>query len=126
MFHGSEDVISTMARAMRFRVDRQAVLSANVANADTPGYRRADLVFGDALAKVDVARTHSQHLAGEAGEEAGVRRVVERKAARPDGNTVNLDRELIQLSRNAGAFSEQAEVLSRLLLLRQVAVAGGR
>ncbi len=126
MFRGSEDVISTMARAMRFRVDRQAVLSANVANADTPGYRRADLVFGDALAKVDVARTDSQHLAGEAGEEAGVRRVVERKAARPDGNTVNLDRELIQLSRNAGAFSEQAEVLSRLLLLRQVAVAGGR
>jgi len=126
MVPGPSDVISNMADAMRFRVNRQAVLSANVANADTPGYRRTDLVFEERLAKVDVVRTDSRHLAVESGQGAGVRRVIERKAARPDGNTVNLDRELIQLSRNAGAFSEQAEVLSRLLMMRQVAIAGGR
>lgn len=126
MFPGSSDVISKMADAMRFRVNRQGVLAANVANADTPGYRRTDLLFEEKLAKVDVVQTDPRHLAVEPGEGAGVRRVVERKAARPDGNTVNLDRELIQLSRNAGAFSEQAEVLSRLLMMRQVAIAGGR
>lgn len=122
----TDDAISAVSSAMRFRVSRQGVLAANVANADTPGYQRADLVFDDALARVDVARTDPRHLqvVPEGGE--GVRRVIERRAARPDGNSVNLDRELIVLSRNAGAFSEQAEVLSRLMMLRQVAVSGGR
>ena len=43
---------------------------------------------------------------------------------RPDRNGVDLDHELLQLSRNSGQFSQQAEVLSRLLTLRRIAATG--
>jgi len=117
--------VSAVEGAMRFRVARQAVLAANVANADTPGYRSAELAANDGPAKVAAPRrTHARHLGG-AGE-AGWQVVAQGGAARPDGNDVDLDRELVAVSRNAGAFREQAEVLSRLFALRQLALGRGR
>jgi hypothetical protein len=37
---------------------------------------------------------------------------------------VDLQHELVELSRNAGTFSKQATVLARMLALRRVAVTG--
>jgi len=116
--------VSAVESAMRFRVARQAVLAANVANADTPGYRSAELAIADAIARgAAPRRTHALHLG--AGE-PGWRVVAQGGAPRPDGNDVDLDRELVAISRNAGAFREQAEVLSRLFALRQIALGRGR
>jgi flagellar basal-body rod protein FlgB len=115
--------ISTLAEAMRFRVARQAALASNVSNADTPGYRRVDLDF-DALlgeAATRLARTDPRHL-GPGSDPANPYRL-ERgpRGTRPDGNGVDLHSELIELSRNAGAFRDQAEVLSRWFALHRIA-----
>jgi len=48
--------------AMRFRVARQSVLSGNVANADTPGYRRFDLKVDELLQDTPLSRTDARHL----------------------------------------------------------------
>ncbi|MEB2344405.1 MAG: flagellar basal body rod protein FlgB [Deltaproteobacteria bacterium] len=117
--------VSAVEDAMRFRVARQAVLAANVANADTPGYRSAEVTFADALARgAAPRRTQAGHLGGDAA--SGWRITAQGGAPRPDGNDVDVDRELVALSRNAGAFREQAEVLSRLFALRQIALGRGR
>lgn len=121
------EALARVEDAMRFRVARQGVLAANVANADTPGFRGADLAFDAALVRAAApsAPAHPRHLPVDAA--APDWRVVARDGApRPDGNDVNLDRELIELTRNAGAFSQQAEVLSRLIALRQLALGRGR
>jgi flagellar basal-body rod protein FlgB len=112
---------------MRLRVARQGVLAANVANADTPGYRSADLAFDAALARTVApsAPAHPRHLP-VATAAPGWRVVPRDGAPRPDGNDVNVDRELIALTRNAGEFRQQAEVLSRLIALRQLALGRGR
>lgn len=120
------NVLGVVESAMRFRSVRQGVLAANVANADTPGYRRVDVAFDAALERAGLARTNASHLAGDDLGAPGLRRVAQRGPARPDGNDVNPDRELILVSRNAGQFVQQAEVLSRLLALRRTAVTGGR
>lgn len=124
LFGPNMDLIES---SMRFRVARQSVLSSNVANADTPAYRRFDLVF-DALEQggngVRLATTHSAHVPTSASAGGGYG--VERGdyGDRPDRNGVDLDQELLQLSRNAGKFKQQAEVLTRLLTLRRIAVTG--
>jgi len=118
------DILSTVENALRFRSERQGVLAANVANADTPGYRRSDLEFDAALSRVGLARTDARHLGAAA--EPGTRRVLDDAPPRPDGNNVNPDREAVLLSRNAGSFVQQAEVLGRLLALRRTAITGGR
>jgi flagellar basal-body rod protein FlgB len=112
--------------SLRFRVARQGALASNVANADTPGYRRVDVRFEALLDQSQRAlqRTHPQHLpsvsggAGDFAVETGPR------GTRPDGNGVDLERELVEVSRNAGAFTEQAAALTRLLALVRTAATG--
>ena len=123
---GSVDVL---AESMRFRMARQGALASNVVNADTPGYRRVDLAFDARLANASLAlrRTDARHLgAGGAGAGGGGPYRTEQgpRGTRPDGNGVDLQHELVQLSRNAGAFSRQATVVSRLLALRRIPITG--
>lgn len=116
------DVLATVENAMRYRVARQGVLAMNIANADTPGYRRGDLVFDAELAAAQLARGRPE----PSGRALGTRFEIDDGPARPDGNNVIADREAVLLTRNAGAFVQQAEVLSRLLALRRTAITGGR
>lgn len=119
---------------MRFRVARQAVLAANVSNADTPGYRRAELEVAQALDAAGGAtalrRTHAGHLdaagrsSGPGGAGDNYRLTRGPVGTRPDRNGVELDDELVQLGRNAGAFQDQAAVLNRLLALRRIGATG--
>jgi flagellar basal-body rod protein FlgB len=116
--------VDRLVEAMRFRVARQGALAANVANADTPGYRRVDVKFQDALQRAasEVRVTHARHLSS--ADASGVRVVRGPRGSRPDGNGVDRDREVLELSRNAGAFKDQAGILARVMHLRRIAATG--
>ena len=116
--------VDRLVDAMRFRLSRQAALASNVANADTPGYRRVDVEFQDVLqrAATDLRRTHARHLT--TSDTSGTRVVRGPRGSRPDGNGVDRDREVLELSRNAGTFSNQATVLARVIALRRIAATG--
>ena len=118
--------IPALEAALRFRVTRQGVLAANVANLDTPGYRRMDVRFDQALAEAGARldRSHPRHLPHGPGGDRAYRVEVGARGTRPDGNGLDADRKILELSRNASAFGRQAEVLSRLLSMARVAVTG--
>ncbi len=115
--------ISNLETSMRLRVARQGVLAANLANADTPKYKRVDLDFERMLEQRGsrLLRTHPSHRGGASG---GVRLVTDPRSITPDGNGVELQTELIENSRNASAFVRQASVLSRPLMMRSMAITG--
>jgi flagellar basal-body rod protein FlgB len=119
-----EGSIPTLESALRFRKLRSAALAANVTNADTPGYRRVDVKFAPALeaAASALARTDPRHLGGAGND--GVQIVEGPRGLRPDGNGVDRDQELLVLTRNAGEFQNQADVLGRILTLRRIAATG--
>lgn len=120
------DAARDLEASLRFRAARQVVLASNVANADTPGYRPADLEFEALLGdeQVRLARTHAGHLpVGGTGSD-GYRLQTEPRGEGPDGNGVMLERELVRMSRNAGAYQDQADILSRMLGLVRSAIAG--
>ena len=79
---------------------RQAVIAANVANADTPGYRAADLrsfaqTFRDGGGMV-LRTTRPEHIP-EADPNSARRLVPDRNAEpSPNGNTVSLETELVR------------------------------
>lgn len=120
-----EGPISTLATAMRFRVLRQAALASNVSNADTPRYRRIDLDFdaflGEAAGRLATTDPHHTEF-GTA--ESPYRLERGPLGTSPDGNGVDLHHELIELSRNAGTFRNQAELLSRWFALHRIAISG--
>jgi len=118
--------MGALEQALRFRLARQSVLASNVANADTPGYRRSDVVFQERLdAASRVRRSDPHHLSGPGGSASeGWKAVREARGDRPDGNGVDFDRELVELTRNAGAFTEAANVHSRIVALMRMAISG--
>lgn len=126
LLHGSSAI--ALEDAIRFHNARATVLAGNLANADTPGYRRRDLEFVDALdqAVTSLTRTNSMHF-GELGSNPGSRHRLEigPKGNRPDGNGINLDEEVIAVHRNTAAFTGRASILARIASLTRIAVTGG-
>jgi flagellar basal-body rod protein FlgB len=83
---------------LRWLDARQRVLSQNVANADTPGYRPSDMrPFAQAIAGAQnvMARTDPRHLAPTRDARLQMERRVERSL---DGNGVALDREALRIA----------------------------
>lgn len=116
---------------MTTAVGRQSVAAANLANLDTPGYRTLEATFEDSLeaqlgAGLRMAQTVHGHLAGAVPSPAEGTQEVEGLAARRDGNTVQLDRELLALNRAAGDFSKAQTVLAAKFRLVRYAINEGR
>jgi len=105
--------IPDLETQMRFRMVRQGALASNVANADTPNYRRLDVTFEEAL-----------HQANQADPSAAHRVIRGPRGTRPDGNGVDRDQEVIGMVRNAGAFQDMATVLARIYAMRRMAATG--
>jgi flagellar basal-body rod protein FlgB len=91
---------------------RHRVLASNLANAETPGYQAQDVTFSAAL---ESAR------AGAAGPLVTMRLEAEPGVAvRQDGNTVDLDRQMVKLAQNTGWHNTMLQILnSRLAVMRQ-------
>ncbi len=119
---------AVLADAMRFREARGAVLAGNLANADTPGYRRRDLTFVEALetAATELTGSNPSHLdtAASGNPTERHRLDVGPPGQRVDGNGVNLDEEAIKFHRNAGRFTSQARILARIEALTKAAITG--
>jgi flagellar basal-body rod protein FlgB len=79
---------------------RQAVIAANVANADTPGYRAGDLrSFAEtfrAPVPLPLMATRGDHMQGAAVEPRAEVVPDRRVEPSPNGNTVSLETELIR------------------------------
>lgn len=119
--------IGALQQAMRFRMARETVLAGNIANSDTPGYRRRDVSFEGILSDKTkaIARTHEKHLPTRVSDPSQLRVETGPRGTRPDGNGVDLDQELVAAHRNAGAFIDQANVLARMSALVRTAIGQG-
>lgn len=102
---------------------RQEAIASNIANADTPGYRRVDIApdFAEQLrasaASGDLARA-SASLQPKLTEDSRAR------VTRPDGNTVEIESELLAMNRNAVEYEYLTEVVSRNIKQLKLAISG--
>ena len=109
--------------ALNLRADRQEILAANIANADTPGYQARDIDFASELKKV-MARgrpessgvaltlTSERHIPAQTvstPEADLLYRIPDQPAM--DGNTVDMDRERTQFADNSLQYQTGLTVL---------------
>ncbi len=119
-------------QALAMRAYRQEVISSNIANADTPGYKSRDVDFNNALSQavergaqqqlatessVSLSRTSSRHISGRAVTSAPAMGGPELLYRVPyqqsvDGNTVELDAERVNFADNAVHYQTGLTVLS--------------
>jgi len=100
---------------------RNQVLSKNLANVDTPGYKRFEVMFEAELSKarqqnrLKVTITHERHIPigsknGLTAEPKVVRS--DDSSMRNDGNNVDIDREMAALAKNTLVYGAIAQELN--------------
>lgn len=105
--------------ALNYRAAREKMIASNIANADTPFYRPRDIRFGEYLSQkkaeimnedknqLEMAKTSNNHLEPEK-QTSSSRPVTfyrDGHMARNDGNSVDLDVETTEMSKNSIMFN---------------------
>lgn len=102
---------------------RQEAIATNIANAETPGFRRLDVSADFA------AQLRTRMAAGDFGRTAGSLQPLlaedpTARAIRPDGNTVEIERELLAMNRNAVEHEYLSDIVSSNLKQLKMAITG--
>jgi flagellar basal-body rod protein FlgB len=116
-----DNALAFQQQALSLRANRQQVLAANIANADTPNYKARDFDFSAALKDAVAGRssgdlplktTAGRHLQG--GSENTMARLMYRKENQSsvDGNTVDMDIERAQFAENAVHYEASLSFLT--------------
>ena len=112
-----DNVFGIHEQAVKIRAHRSEVLAANMANADTPGYKARDFDFNTMLRRemqppVRLATTHGRHIQSEGGLVAPSQmsyRIPQQPSL--DGNTVEVEREQSEFSENAMRYQASLRFL---------------
>src|SRR3954467_9605557 len=102
-------------------VVRQDAIASNVANAETPGYRRVDVAPDFAQQLKASARNGKISAQGPAPQLAVDNNA---RSMRPDGNTVEIEHELLAMNRNSVEYDYLSEVVSSNLKQLKLAITG--
>ena len=116
--------------ALTFRSQRSAVLAANIANADTPGYQARDYDFQDALRTHSITRslklstTNARHTNLPESTQFGglLYRVPTKHSA--NGNTVQPEVEQAAFSENAVRYQTTLQFLNGAISGLRLAIRG--
>jgi flagellar basal-body rod protein FlgB len=118
MFPFIENVLSWTAK-------RQQALSSNIANMDTPGYVAKDYSFREQLSGMAMASTSESHIAIQS--ESTVQMVKMDAPMKKNGNSVDLEQNMTELTKNALQYITLVQYLNqRLKTLRSSITEGGR
>ena len=123
-------IIDALRRQMAIAAAKQVVAAGNLANVNTPGYKARTIDFTAALERemgggISLAATSGGHLGGSL-EPAIATEEIEGLPARRDGNTVQIDRELLKMTSAAGEFSRAQTALAAKFRLVRYAINEGR
>jgi flagellar basal-body rod protein FlgB len=126
-----KSIMAALGRQLSMAVAQQAVAASNLANLDTPGYRTREVSFDQVLDEQlreagSLAATDPGHLAGRPPAAAASVREAEGLPIRRDGNNVELDRELLRMSRAAADFTAAQTALAAKFRLVRYAINEGR
>ena len=107
--------IDALSRLLQQSEQRHKVISQNVANLNTPGFRTRQIQFEDAFRETRDAATQIEE--GDISETTGL-------TIKPDGNNVDLDRELGSMTKNALHFETFSHLLVARFSLMRSAITG--
>ena len=109
-------LLGLLSRALDLTAQRQALVSQNIANVDTPGYHTRD---------IDFARELQRYVAVDDSVETPAVREVPGLIDRPDGNNVDIDRESLLMATNQLQFQTEIALLRSEFNRLQAAINGG-
>ena len=133
MDSGFDPTIGALNTVMNLRLMNQNVISSNVANADTPGYKSKAMEFEGALrdalgvdGELSGEATHSRHIVHHATDPVNPEIYDEPNGVESlDGNTVDRSAEMAKMAENQLLYDAAAEMMKRKLGMLKYAVSEG-
>jgi flagellar basal-body rod protein FlgB len=117
-------------QVLALRAQRMELISANLANADTPGFKARDIDFAAAMRdaaseQAGLVRTDARHL-GVGGQFADASQPLYRQPSQPtiDGNTVETQREHAEFMNNAIRYQASLNFLDGRIKTLRTAISG--
>ena len=107
----ASEVSGLLYKNLNYRAERQKVIAGNIANLDTPGFKTKDVSFDQAMQKaqnkndLQMVVTHKNHIPFELNNKQTTSKAeiyqVDGLVEQNDGNNVNLDQQISEMSKNA-------------------------
>jgi flagellar basal-body rod protein FlgB len=132
------ETLQVLRKSLDALTVRNEAISNNIANVDTPQFKRIEVTFQDQLKAVldknhetsPLVRTHPKHFPMTSPTSLNDfkpdLRVVSETSGRNDGNNVDLNVESTKLAENTALYTSIADVTSRYLSQLRHAVTEGK
>ncbi len=130
----SKEILS-LEKFLDLSLTKQAAISSNIANVNTPNYKARKVNFEDELKKalsdgngeISLKTTNNKHISA-GGKVANVSPEVEisSEPARPDGNNVDLEKEMVDLTKNNIKYNLGVQVITKLFKNIEFAITSDR
>ena len=129
------NVTSLLYDTLKFRGDKQNVISSNIANINTPNYKTKELTFDNVLNKtlstnnLQLSTTNSKHIqiTPQVDHTKPQLKEVQGLEEQNDGNNVNLDTQMSEMAKNTAIFQAlQASIKKDGQWFKEVIAASGK
>ena len=116
---------ATLETYLRLAATREKVISSNMANIDTPGYRTRDIRFEHELNTAMNLASFRTEDGTETLQMLPVVRQIQGLMERPDGNNVSLEREGLEMAETQLRYALAIQLLKRHFHQSLSAINGG-
>ncbi|MDR4509042.1 MAG: flagellar basal body rod protein FlgB [Candidatus Brocadiaceae bacterium] len=103
---------------------KHKVTANNIANINTPGYKKMEVDFEDQLKKA--MKSNSSGAFASFQPKVVISKIEEDASMRKDGNTVDMEKEFAGLLKNTGSYKIYSQLLSKKFDLVREAIQGSR
>ncbi len=116
---------SVLSKTLDATAVRQRAIANNIANAETPGYKRSVVSFEDELQ--NVLKQSNKNFVREGLEQLSPAQQTDGVSpSRPDGNNVNIDAEMADLAKNSLEQRATVTLLEAKITMLRSAIKEGK
>jgi len=126
--------INKMEKLLDVKLKRHELISNNLANVDTPGYKRMDISFEEILMNdlnkrtIPLTTTNDKHIEIKKQLEDIKPKIYrqEDRSFRNDENNVDIDKEMVEMIKNNFSYNIISDQIQTNLKILQTAISEGR
>jgi len=134
MFFNNDMVNVALIKQLDAASLRQRVISDNIANINTPNFKKSEVKFEDALKKAlstetrGLKTTHPRHIPARVDISCLKPQIVtiNNTSMRASSNNVDIDQEMVKLAKNTMVYTAAAQTLSERKSIMSYVVQGGK
>lgn len=116
------DVIDLIGKALNIRSSQHKVISGNIANVETPGYKEKSIDF-----KKEMNRAVNSDLKSAAGMDIEITESPDNGGLPSiDGNTVNVENQMVKLTENQVMFQSLVQIAAKRFSMMKFLISEGK